>query len=342
MTDDKRQDETTQRDDAALAELLRFSGPRKPVPDDIEARVYARVREAWQETLPAEDGEGRVYHAVRREWQQNAKPRHRRWAAPFALAASVLVALALVLRQAPDVPAPVAVATVVRVAGDAAPAVDSILYAGDRIETGADAGITLRLADAESLRVDAGTTLVIVDRNRFRLDAGRVYADTGDRIYRDRGLVIDTAMGAVTDVGTQFAVAAGVDAVSIAVREGRVDLAHDSVDIVTVAGEHMALERGGVPQISRLAPHDAYWDWVVDLSPGFDIENQSLLDFLRWAARETGRELVFEDTELRLAAMRTDLHGSTGDLAPLDAVESVLATTRFHYRIEDARIVIER
>ena len=94
--------------------------------------------------------------------------------------------------------------------------------------------------------------------------------------------------------------------------------------------------------MDAIAPHDPYWDWTASLAPEFNIENKSLLDFLRWAARETGRELVFEDTELRMSAMRTDLHGSVQDFEPLEAVESVLATTNFRYRLEADRIVIGR
>ena len=40
--------------------------------------------------------------------------------------------------------------------------------------------------------------------------------------------------------------------------------------------------------------------------------------------------------------MRTDLHGSVADFEPLEAVESVLATTKFDYRIEPDRIVLSR
>jgi hypothetical protein len=69
---------------------------------------------------------------------------------------------------------------------------------------------------------------------------------------------------------------------------------------------------------------------------------ESLLDVLRWAARETGRELVFADPELELAAMRADVSGSLPNVAPIEAATSVLAATRFTYRIEAARIVIER
>jgi hypothetical protein len=109
-----------------------------------------------------------------------------------------------------------------------------------------------------------------------------------------------------------------------------------------VAGERLRLGHDGQVTVDSIAPNDPYWNWTAALAPTFDIENKSLLDFLRWAARETGRELIFEDNELRMSAMRTDLHGSVADFAPLEALESVLATTNFHYRILADRIVIER
>ena len=109
-----------------------------------------------------------------------------------------------------------------------------------------------------------------------------------------------------------------------------------------MAGERLRLAGSGDPIVEAVEPHDPYWNWTTALAPVFDIENKSLLDFLRWAARETGRELVFEDNELRMSAMRTDLHGSVADFEPLEALESVLATTNFRYRILADRIVIER
>jgi len=53
-------------------------------------------------------------------------------------------------------------------------------------------------------------------------------------------------------------------------------------------------------------------------------------------------ELVFESDELRMAAMRTDLHGSVASFSPRESVEAVLATTNLGYRIEPGRIVIEQ
>jgi ferric-dicitrate binding protein FerR (iron transport regulator) len=260
---------------------------------------------------------------------------------PLALAATVLVAVGLALR--PEVVAPPAapIGSVVRSFGTA-PGTGEVLHVGDRIETGPGAGAAIRLADADSLRVDENTVLAVMARNRFRLEAGRIYADTGDRIYRDAGLVVETELGTVRDVGTQFVVAAGDNALAVAVREGRVDVQHEDRTIVTVAGERMALTRGEEPEIQPLNAWDESWNWVTGLTPAFDIENKSLLDVLRWAARETGRELVFADPELELAAMRADVSGSLPNVAPIEAATSVLAATRFTYRIEAARIVIER
>jgi hypothetical protein len=201
--------------------------------------------------------------------------------------------------------------------------------------------MSIVLGSAESLRIDEQTILVVDAQDEFRLIQGRVYADTGDLMYRDRRLVIETMMGSVTDIGTQFSVGIADDLIDVAVREGRVDLSQDSAQFVAVAGERLQIHRDEGVSIDTLAAHDPYWNWTTQLAPAFDIDNQSLLDFLRWAARETGRELVFESNELRMSAMRTDLHGSVDDFNPLEAVASVLATTRFRYRIETDRIVIE-
>jgi hypothetical protein len=54
-------------------------------------------------------------------------------------------------------------------------------------------------------------------------------------------------------------------------------------------GERLTLVRGKGASVSELDTHDDYWDWVVELTPTFDMTNKSLLDFLKWTARETGR-----------------------------------------------------
>ena len=346
MNDKTSQGHSPDRDDETMERLLRLAGPRAPVPEDVAARVYDRVHREWQASSQPPDG-ARVYRRVRREWRKGAAWRHyRRWALPAALAAMVVLALAVTLQPRPSAPGRIAIGTVARVAGaDGAgtlPAIGETVYAGDVLETGAGERLSVVINNAESLRLDQDTTLAFVAKDEFRLDAGRVYADTGDFMYRDRGLVIDTPMGSVTDVGTQFAVQIGSDSLDVAVREGRVDITRGASEYVAVAGERLQLGADDEATVRTLQPHDPFWSWTASLAPVFDIENKSLLDFLRWAARETGRELEFEDNELRLSAMRTDLHGSVADFEPMEAVESVLATTNFRYRIQADRIIIER
>ena len=346
MSDKTSQGKTEDRDDETVERLLRLAGPRAPIPKDVEARVYDRVHREWQASSQPPEG-ARVYRHVREEWEKRAtRRRYRRWAVPIALAASVVIAVTILLQPPPSAPDKIAIGTVAKVVGDgpgaALPAVGQPVYAGDMLTTGAGQKLSVVINGVESLRIDQNTTLALVAKDEFRLESGRMYADTGDFMYRDRGLIIHTALGSVTDVGTQFAVQVAAERLDVAVREGRVDVSHGTSELVAVAGERLHLVRGDEPLVETVEPFDSFWSWTAALAPSFDIENKSLLDFLRWAARETGRELVFEDNELRMSAMRTDLHGSVEDFEPLEAVESVLATTKFHYRIQADRIIIER
>lgn len=334
----------TDRDERATARLVNLAGPRPPIPDDIEKRVYQRVREEWQAASTVPDGE-KTYRNVKRAWRKNARRERRfQWAVPVALAASIAIAAVIVLQPTPTAQRSVPVGTVVKVIGavsqDQLPAMGQDVYPGDTISTAKNEGISLLFANADSMRMAGNSTLLVKSKTEFELVRGQVYVDSGDRVYRDKSLSIETAFGKVTDIGTQFIVVTGADSLEVAVREGRVNVSNDGQQLVAVAGELLQVLGSGEAETSQLQPHSDYWSWATDLAPTFDIENRSLHDFLRWAARETGRELVFETSELRLAAMRTDLHGSVSGFSPTEAIDSVMSTTRFRFRIEPGRIVI--
>jgi ferric-dicitrate binding protein FerR (iron transport regulator) len=344
MTEQTRQDLDSERDEEAMARLLRLAGPRADVPEDVEARVYARVLKEWQASTEKPDG-ARVYDIVHETWKRNtARAAVKRWFVPVALAASAALVAILMLQT--DEASPVAVGTVAKVvapaAGGSALVPGDEIYPGMTIETSDRQGLSFLLARSESLRLDENSSLRVDAADQFTLLRGRVYADTGEFVYRDGGLRIDTSIGAVTDIGTQFAVTISSDVLDVAVREGRVDVRRDDNNHVAMSGEQLLLATTGEVTVNALAPTAAYWNWTTELAPLFDIEGKSLMEFLKWAARESGRVLFFEDAELRMAAMRTDLHGSISDFSPLQAIESVLATTTFRYRLESDRIVIER
>ncbi len=340
-------DNMQERDDAAIGRLLRLAGERPDVPRDVEARVYARVHDEWQRAT-RKPGEAQVYRAVHKAWRRNNRWSPRRLAMPVALAASVILALFLVVRPDP-VPAPgsadYVIGSVARVVGGGQgrlPASGTPLVRGQRLATGAGEGISVQIDGSESVRLAENTTVVFDERHEMTLVAGRIYADTGDLVYRDHNLVVRTASGTVTDIGTRFVVAIDDALLEVAVREGRVDVHRGSEEHVAVGGEKMTIAADGDVDIEDVDAHGDYWQWAAGLAPPYDIDGKSLFDFLRWAARETGHELVFSDDELRLAAMRTDLHGSIEGFAPLQAIESVIATTSFRYRIDADRLIIER
>jgi ferric-dicitrate binding protein FerR (iron transport regulator) len=333
-------------DEETMQRLLRLAGSREPIPRDIEDRVHARVRAEWRAAVRPPD-QARVYSRVRRAWSRRiAWTSWRPWIASFGLAASVLIAVAVFLDPAPEVAPRIGVGTVVRVAGAAGsaglPQRDAEVYVGDSLVTGAKEGLGVLLTDNTSLRIDADSAIRIDGRDRFTLLRGRIYADTGEFAFRRNALTIETGMGSVSDVGTQFSVAVDDAQLAVAVREGRVDVRQDAQQLAAIAGERLTLDPSGATAREAIAAHAEYWNWVTDLAPEFELEGRSLLEFLKWAARETGRRLEFADDQLRASALRTDLHGSLSDFSPAEAIESVLATTGFRYSVEPDRILIYR
>jgi len=55
--------------------------------------------------------------------------------------------------------------------------------------------------------------------------------------------------------------------------------------------------------------------------------------FLDWVARETGRTLTFVGPASRADTERTTLNGSISGLTAMQALDAVLATTRFRYDV---------
>jgi ferric-dicitrate binding protein FerR (iron transport regulator) len=312
-------------DDAedTVAKLISLAGPRAEIAADLQSRVHDKVRLEW-------------LRATRRK-------QLKRWAVPLAVAASVLLAVAINL-PSPTVSLP-KVGTVTYVAGDDASngtgfSVGDAVLMNDVIETGNSAGLSLALVDDISLRIDSHTAIRIDSADEITVLRGQIYADSGERIYRDRHITVHTAGGSATDVGTQFSVAYESGQLNVSVREGRVDIASDQQTFTAEAGDSLTIQPGNEIVREKVTPYDASWEWASALAPGFVGQNESLLDFLKWAARETGKELIFANDELRMAAMGTTVYGAVRDFRPMDAIATVLPTTAFKYRVDERSITI--
>jgi hypothetical protein len=127
----------------------------------------------------------------------------------------------------------------------------------------------------------------------------------------------------------------------VAVREGKVDVSGHRDSYTAEEGDLLILQPNDGVVFDKVPAYDSSWDWAEALAPAFDIENRSVLDFLKWAARETGKELVFENEDVRKAAMVSYLSGSVSGFTPAEAVDSVMPTTNFEHRIDAQRITIK-
>jgi hypothetical protein len=328
MTEDTVNDDQVasvqEHQDDTVSTLMNLAGPRATVPGDIEYRVHDHVRKHWQSTVKTRNV--------------------ARWAIPASLAAALLIAFALNIGT-PDV-TPKTIGVVAHInnnPGSAGPefVIGDPVFAGDNIHTGANGGVSIVLKDDISLRIAANSSLRLDQADDIMLLQGQVYVDSGDRVYRSRHLTVNTATGSATDVGTQFAIAFEGSSMSVAVREGIVDIAHEQSVFTAEAGDKLLFQTGSEVVADRIEPFDPSWNWATSLAPDFDITDRSLLDFLKWAARETGKSLTFSSDQIRMAAMSTKVVGSIKNFTPEEALDAVLATTQFDYEISAQSITIK-
>jgi ferric-dicitrate binding protein FerR (iron transport regulator) len=307
--------------DHDLSRLLRLAGPRPRVPADAEARVRA---------------------AVHREWTRTLCVRRRVLWAGLAAAAAVVATAGLVLRPAPPPTAPPSVVAVVEhVSGRAVLARGTVIRSGDWLQTPDDGRVALRVGGRLSLRVDTKTRLQLRSPSAVWLERGAVYVDTGEGHAED-AIRIHTPEGEVREVGTQFQVRVAPASVQVSVRSGEIVLVREQGSHSAAAGVGLDVE-GGAVRSRAVAPFGVAWSWIEAATPAYALDGRRLDDLLRWAARETGLAIHFEDEVLARSAARITLHGSTEGLTPREALDAVLPAAGLTVRDDDGgRLVVRR
>jgi ferric-dicitrate binding protein FerR (iron transport regulator) len=318
--------------DAQLARVLRLA-PRVPeVPAERRAAAFERV------------------HA---DWRAATRRPARRWtpvrAALVASLAAVLVATTLWVGRA-AAPAGDEIAVAMTVSGaDLAvggagwldrwrsPAqalgVGTAVHAADLLTTGPSSAALLRVGPVLTLRVAPQTQLRFDGVHRLTLLRGQVYVDSNAGSGVATAFIIATALGDVQHLGTRYLVRAGVDAIEVGVRDGRVRLSgrEPGVSAEATAGQRLRLaERTGSVERSALAGDDPAYAWLAAIPAPVDIEGKTLAEFLEWYAAETGRGVVLgsgaEDEPLRAVLLSGNVAGLTPERA-LDAVAAVADLT---------------
>ncbi|GMU65559.1 MAG: hypothetical protein AMXMBFR36_18330 [Acidobacteriota bacterium] len=333
MSDERWQARPTDESPSAeqIAALVAGAGPRPEPPEADLLRIREAARAEWR----------------RRYAEVGARPSPTvGW---LALAASVLLAVTLIWLATRRSPAPVSelVAEVEVVHGTVRPAgleAGGALVAGSRLETGAgtEAGaVGLRLAGGARLRLDAGTSLGLDSARSVRLDRGAVYVDSDG--VPGGGVVVETALGTVREIGTRFEVrlAPLAGGLIVGVRDGRVAIERGGSSREVGAGERLELAADGTVTLRALAADDPDWSWISAAS-GLDIEGRTLGELLARYTAATGRPARFADAELEAEAAGVVLHGSVSGLGPDEILEAAVAGAGLRLGRDGAARVVER
>lgn len=208
-----------------------------------------------------------------------------------------------------------------------------------------DGRAALRLAGGATVRLDTETRLRLASATVLNLERGALYVDTGSGPQPRKPIEVHTSLGIARDVGTRFAVRivdAGRTALLVQVRDGAVLTEQRGRAYRTQAGEELVLHHDGTAERREVTAHGPAWEWVLEASPGFDIEGRTLGEFLDWVSRETGWRVRYADAELADSAAKIVLHGGIGDLRADRAPFAVLPGAGLEGKLEGGTLVIRR
>ncbi len=285
-----------------------------PTTGEADADVGALLRAAGRRPQPPPAMEAEVRAAVEAEWRSMAQSRARRArVTTWAMAAGVaVVAVGVWIARPLYMPDSGPVAAMARVEGtvevrtggnkDWAPLpANAELREGDEVRTGSAGRAAVRLASGVELRLDNTTRVALNDVRHARLRRGGVYVDSGaSGADASRDLELDTAAGTVRHLGTQYQARVTNGVLTVGVREGLVAIETGGHETVGRAGQVVTLQ-GGQATTAELAANAEAWNWASSIAPPFAIEGRTVHEFLTWAGRETGRQVVYASPEAEAA-----------------------------------------
>ena len=207
------------------------------------------------------------------------------------------------------------------------------LGTGRRLRTQPDGRAALRLAGGASLRL-AGQTEVLLDApGRIFVHHGTIYVDGGVPPGADPIEVV-TPAGTAREIGTQFELQVAGARLRLRVREGSVSIDQGGRSLVGTAGEQITIDDFGGIRRSAIERASVDWAWAEAVAPVPDVDGRPATQLIDWVARETGRRLRYESPAVEKRAASVTLHGNIRHLAPLAALEAMLATTDLEYVLE--------
>jgi hypothetical protein len=313
------------------------SQDRKNGPDIVASLIQA----AGRRTEPPEDAYQQVLDAATAAFRGKiAERRGRNWMLLTAAAGVAALTIAFLL-QWNATSAQSQVARVARVIGTVERASDGgwkpltesggTIAEGASLRTLAGGSVALALDGGASLRLAAATEVRMDGPRRVLLRSGTLYLDNAGSV--GTGYRIETPVGTARDIGTQFELRVTDGVLRLRVREGRVEIDRAGGIVSGSAGEQLDIDVLGSVSHSSIAATDVAWQWAETIAPAPEIDGQPATVLLNWVARETGRNLHYESAVVETRAAAVVLHGNIQHLAPLAALDVMLATTDLEYTL---------
>lgn len=314
--------------DEDIRKALRPLRDSPRIPTDRREAAFERVRSEWKKGLAEQQ-------------QTTVQQPRRRWM--LATAASVLLALfsGVLLWISKDADkSPIRVATISAVHGMTAFRDNDPIYNQQAINTGS-ATLSLRLASGLMVRVAPHSELVFGDNSHLRLNKGRIFVDS-NADHANAPLIVETGLGAIQHLGTQYLVDYDQERLNVAVREGAIALQkpEESRSLATAeAGEQLTVSATTPQTIERttVSATDERWSWIEAVPSPIDIDGASLGTFLTWYERETGHRVTLQNTDPDVR-----LNGSIAGLTPDDALAAIAVAVELDVVRRDGEILISK
>jgi ferric-dicitrate binding protein FerR (iron transport regulator) len=348
MSDENRSAEREE----AIGKLIAKAGPGPTASPEARQRIYSAVRARWEAEIarPRDARNAGADRSGRRYSRRFFSPRTIGMAAAVS---AIAVALAWLVNLETDVPAGTQLAQYTVVEGrtevrrDAAPperpmaaAATGTILVGDTVVTGVDGRIELRRPDGLLLRMNVSTEIRFEQPDEIDLVAGTIYIDSGAGV-RKEALAVNTPLGAVEHVGTQYEVRFAESALRIRVREGEITWS-GATETVGSAGEQIVIDAAGTAVRSAIAPNDPAWDWAVSLATLPVADEYRVSETFIWIARELGLRLDATPVMRQRIANLRPIVGLEG-LTPAEALEALAAvepTAGLEVEISGDRLVV--
>ena len=126
----------------------------------------------------------------------------------------------------------------------------------------------------------------------------------------------------------------------LSVREGQVKVTGDGFELVIDANEELDLRADGTRDVTAIDGHGDRWAWAADVAPQIELDGRTTFDVIAWAARETGRRVVYESPTAESSARDACPTRHRSARSPNSILTLLPYLTGLAYEIRDEAIVV--